>query len=60
MEKYLDALGCLMIMISQIAKVIAIAVAVQGTVYQLSGRKISIWNIYKKAMLKGVSKTWVE
>ena len=60
MEKYLDALGCLMIMSSQIAKVIAIAVAVQGTVYQMSGRKISIWNIYKKAMLKGVSKTWVE
>lgn len=60
MEKYLDAFGCLMIMISQIAKVIAIAVAVQGTVYQMSGRKISIWNIYKKAMLKGVSKTWVE
>lgn len=60
MEKYLDALGCLMIMVSQIAKVIAIAIAVQGTVYQMSGRKISIWNIYKKAMLKGVSKTWVE
>lgn len=60
MEKYADALGCLMIMISQIAKVIAIAVAVQGTVYQLSGRKISIWNIYKRNMLKGVSKTWVE
>ena len=60
MEKYLDAFGCLMIMISQIAKVIAIAVAVQGTVYQMSGRKISIWNIYKKSMLKGVSKTWVE
>ena len=60
MEKYLDARGCLMIMISQLAKVIAIAVAVQGTVYQMSGRKISIWNIYKKAMLKGVSKTWVE
>ena len=60
MEKYLDAFGCLMIMISQIAKVIAIAVAVQGTVYHMSGRKISIWNIYKKAMLKGVSKTWVE
>lgn len=60
MEKYLDALGCLMIMISQIAKVIAIATIIQGTVYQLSGRKISIWNIYKKSMLKGVSKTWVE
>lgn len=60
MEKYLDAFGCLMIMISQIAKVIAIAVAVQGTVYQMSGRKISIWNIYKKSMLKGVSKTWVD
>ncbi len=60
MEKYLDALGCLMIMISQIAKVIAIAVAVQGTVYQMSGRKISIWNIYKKSMLKGVSKEWVD
>lgn len=60
MEKYLDALGCLMIMVSQIAKVIAIAIAVQGTVYQLSGRKISIWNIYKRNMLKGVSKTWVE
>lgn len=60
MEKYLDALGCLMIMISQIAKVIAIAVAVQGTVYQMSGRKISIWNIYKRNMLKGVSKEWTE
>ena len=60
MEKYLDALGCLMIMISQIAKVIAIATIIQGSVYQLSGKKISIWNIYKKAMLKGVSKTWVE
>lgn len=60
MEKYLDALGCLMIMISQLVRVFAIAVAVQGTVYQMSGRKISIWNIYKKAMLKGVSKTWVE
>lgn len=60
MEKYLDALGCLMIMISQIAKVIAIATIIQGSVYQLSGKRISIWNIYKKAMLKGVSKTWVE
>lgn len=60
MEKYLDALGCLMIMISQLVRVFAIAVAVQGTVYQLSGRKISIWNIYKRNMLKGVSKTWVE
>ncbi len=60
MEKYADALGCLMIMISQIVRVFAIAVAVQGTVYQMSGRKISIWNIYKRNMLKGVSKTWVE
>lgn len=60
MEKYLDALGCLMIMISQLVRVFAIAIAVQGTVYQLSGRKISIWNIYKRNMLKGVSKTWVE
>lgn len=60
MEKYLDALGCLMIMISQIVRVLAIAIAVQGTVYQLSGRKISIWNIYRKSMLKGVSKEWTE
>lgn len=60
MEKYLDALGCLMIMISQIAKVIAIATIIQGSVYQLSGKRISIWNIYKRNMLKGVSKTWVE
>ena len=60
MEKYLDALGCLMIMITQLVRVFAIAVAVQGTVYQMSGRKISIWNIYKRNMLKGVSKTWVE
>lgn len=60
MEKYLDALGCLMVMITQLVRVFAIAVAVQGTVYQMSGRKISIWNICKKAMLKGVSKTWVE
>lgn len=60
MEKYLDAFGCLMIMITQLVRVFAIAVAVQGTVYQMSGRKISIWNIYKKAMLKGVSKTWVD
>ena len=60
MEKYADAFGCLMIMISQIAKVIAIATIIQGSVYQLSGKRISIWNIYKKSMLKGVSKTWVE
>lgn len=60
MEKYLDALGCLMIMISQLVRVFTIAVAVQGTVYQLSGRKISIWNIYKRNMLKGVSKEWME
>lgn len=60
MEKYADALGCLIIMITQLVRVLAIAVAVQGTVYQMSGRKISIWNIYKKSMLKGVSKTWVE
>lgn len=60
MEKYLDALGCLMIMISQIAKVIATATIIQGSVYQLSGKRISIWNIYKRNMLKGVSKTWVE
>ena len=50
MEKYADAFGCLMIMISQLVRVFAIAVAVQGTVYQLSGRKISIWNIYKRKM----------
>lgn len=60
MEKYLDALGCLMIMISQLVRVFAIAIIIQGSVYQLSGKKISIWNIYKKSMLKGVSKTWVE
>lgn len=60
MEKYLDALGCLMVMITQLVRVFAIAVAVQGTVYQMSGRKISIWNIYKKSMLKGVSKEWVD
>lgn len=60
MEKYLDALGCLMIMVSQIAKVIAIATIIQGSVYQMSGRKISIWNIYKRNMLRGVSKEWVD
>lgn len=60
MEKYAEAFGCLMIMISQIAKVIAIATIIQGSVYQLSGKRISIWNIYKKSMLKGVSKEWVE
>lgn len=60
MEKYADAFGCLMIMISQLVRVFAIAIAVQGTVYQMSGRKISIWNIYKRKMLKGVSKEWVD
>lgn len=60
MEKYLDALGCLMIMIKQIVMVLVIATIIQGSVYQLSGKRISIWNIYKKSMLKGVSKTWVE
>lgn len=60
MEKYADAFGCLMIMISQLVRVFAIAIAVQGSVYQLSGRKISIWNLYKRNMLKGVSKTWVD
>lgn len=60
MEVYADAFACLLIVISQIAKVIAIATIIQGSVYQLSGKRISIWNIYKKSMLKGVSKTWVE
>lgn len=60
MEKYLDALACLMMMFKQIVTVLAIATIIQGSVYQLSGRKISIWNIYKRKMLKGVSKTWVE
>lgn len=60
MEKYLDAIACLLIITRQIVMVLSIAVIVQGTVYQMSGRKISIWNIYKKSMLKGVSKTWVE
>lgn len=60
MEKYLDALGCLMIMITQLVRVFAIAIIIQGSVYQLSGKKISIWNIYKKSMLKGVSKEWTE
>ena len=60
MEVYAYAFGCLMIMISQLVRVFAIAVAVQGIVYQMSGKRISIWNIYKKNMLKGVSKTWVE
>lgn len=60
MEKYLDALGCLMIMITQLVRVFAIATIIQGSVYQLSGKRISIWNIYKRNMLKGVSKAWVE
>ena len=60
MELYVDAFACLLITISHIVKVLAIATVIQGSVYQLSGKKISIWNIYKKTMLKGVSKTWVE
>ena len=60
MELYVDAFACLLITISQIVKVLAIATIIQGSVYQLSGRKISIWNIYKRNMLKGVSKTWVD
>ena len=60
MEKYADAFGCLMIMISQIVRVLAIATIIQGSVYQMSGRKISIWNIYKRNMLRGVSKEWVD
>lgn len=60
MEKYLDAFACLMMMFKQIVTVLAIVTIIQGSVYQLSGKRISIWNIYKKSMLKGVSKTWVE
>lgn len=60
MEKYLDALGCLMIMIKQIVMVLVIATTIQGSVYQLSGKKVSIWNIYKRNMLKGVSKEWTD
>lgn len=59
MEIYAEAFMCLMITIGQLVKVLAIATIIQGTVYQMSGRKISIWNIYKRNMLKGVSKTWV-
>mgnify|MGYP000424157554 CR=1 FL=1 len=60
MGKYLDAIACLLIIIRQIVIVLSIAAIVQGSVYQLSGKRISIWNIYRKSMLKGVSKTWVE
>ena len=56
MGKYLDAIACLLIIIRQIVMVLSIAVIVQGSVYQLSGKRISIWNIYRKSMLKGVSK----
>ena len=35
MEKYADAFGCLMIMISQLVRVFAIAIIIQGSVYQL-------------------------
>ena len=60
MELYVDAFACLLITIAQIVKVLALATIIQGSVYQLSGKRISIWNIYKRNMLKGVSKTWVE
>ena len=59
MEIYAEAFMCLMITIGQLVKVLAIGAVIQGSVYQLSGRKISIWNIYQRKMLKGVSKTWV-
>ena len=49
-----------MMVFKKIVTVLAIAIAVQGTVYQMSGKRISIWNIYKKSMLKGVSKEWTE
>lgn len=60
MGKYLDAIACLLIIIRQIVMVLSIAVIVQGSVYQLSGKRISIWNIYRKSMLKGVSKEWTD
>lgn len=59
MEIYAEAFMCLMITIGQLVKVLAIGAVIQGSVYQLSGRKISIWNIYQRKMLKGASKTWV-
>lgn len=56
MEIYLEVFACGMVTVFQILKVVAVATVIQGSVYQLSGKRISIWNIYRNFILKEVNK----
>ncbi len=52
MNYVLDILGCALISFWQLSKVMLVAIMVQGSVYKLTG--FSIWNNYKKFIMKGV------
>lgn len=52
MNYVLDILGCATVSFVQLSKVFATAIIVQGLVYRLTG--FSIWNNYKKFIMKGV------
>lgn len=52
----LDILGCGLITIFQLLKVFMIAVLIQFLVYRLSNKKISIYNEFRKFVMKEVNK----
>ena len=56
MEYILDILGCSLITIWQLCKVSMIAVIVQLLVYRLSNKKISLYNEFRKFVMKEVNK----
>jgi len=56
MEYILDILGCGLITMWQLLKIFMIAILIQLLVYQLSGKKISLWNEFRRFIMKEVNK----
>lgn len=52
MGYWLDILGCAGICLIELIGVFATMILIQGLVYRLTG--FSIWNSYKKFIMKGV------
>lgn len=52
----LDILGCGLITIFQLLKVFMVAVLMQFLVYRLSNKKISLYNEFRKFVMKEVNK----
>ena len=51
-----DVIGCTLICLVQLLKLFTIAILVQFLVYRLSNKKISIYNEFRKLVMKEVNK----